>query len=82
MKSGLATVLQQDTRRALAGVFEQVSGEDEAVREKALEYVCGPLMSLRHKLFLPHPDNEKALLQLIKKVRLYLALCVLFSACH
>ena len=44
------------------------SGEDETVREKAIEYVSTSLMSMRHKLFLTNPDNEKHLLTLIKKV--------------
>ena len=47
----------------------QVAGEDEGVREKAIEYVSSSLMSMRHHLFIPHPDNEKHLMALVKKVR-------------
>ena len=46
----------------------QVAGEDEGVREKAIEYVSSSLMSMRHHLFIPHPDNEKHLMGLVKKV--------------
>ena len=46
----------------------QVAGEDEGVREKAIEYVSSSLMSMRHHLFIPHPDNEKHLMALVKKV--------------
>ena len=46
----------------------QVAGEDEGVREKAIEYVSTSLMSMRHILFIPHPDNEKHLVAHIKKV--------------
>lgn len=68
VKSGMATVLQMNTKLALVGIFDQIMGEDEAIREKGLEYVTGPLMSMRHKLFLEKPENEKFLLDLIKKV--------------
>ena len=46
-----------------------MSGEDEGVREKAIEYVSTALMSMRHILFIPHPENEKHLVTHIKKVR-------------
>ena len=46
----------------------QVAGEDEGVREKAIEYVSTSLMSMRHILFIPHPDNEKHLVAHVKKV--------------
>ena len=49
-------------------VVPQVAGEDEGVREKAIEYVSTSLMSMRHILFIPHPDNEKRLLTHVKKV--------------
>lgn len=64
----MATVLQMDTKLALVGLFDQIMGEDETIREKGLEYVTGPLMSMGHKLFIEQPENEKFLLELIKKV--------------
>ena len=57
-----------NTKLALVGLFDQIMGEDETIREKGLEYVTGPLISMRHKLFIEQPENEKFLLQLIKKV--------------
>ena len=38
------------------------------MREKAIEYVSTSLMSMRHILFIPHPDNEKHLVAHVKKV--------------
>ncbi len=43
-------------------------GEDDAVREKAISYVGVSLMAMKHKLFIPHEENEKFLVQCIKKV--------------
>ena len=68
VKSSMAVVLQLDTPHALSGIFDQVCAGDEAVREKAIEYISTSLMSMRHKLFISHPENEKCLLELIKKV--------------
>lgn len=68
VKSAMATILQMDTQGGLAGVFSQIAGEEEGVRGKAIEYVSSSLMNMRHKLFLPHVENEKYLLQQIKKV--------------
>lgn len=68
VKTSMATILQMNTKSALSGIFDQITGDDETIREKGLEYVCGPLMSMRHKLFMQHPENEKFLLELIKKV--------------
>ena len=65
----MAAVLQMNTKLAMVGIFDQIMGEDETIREKGIEYICGPLMSMRHKLFLGHPENEQYLLELIKKVR-------------
>ena len=62
-------MLQVDTQHALSGIFGQIMGEDEGVREKGIGYVCNSLPSMRHKLFIPHPENEKFLLELIRKVR-------------
>lgn len=61
---------------SLAGIFDQILGEDETIREKAIEYVSVSLMDMRHVLFIPKEDNEKCLLDLIKKVvcSLYLLL--------
>ncbi len=64
----MVSVLQVDTQAALAGIFGQIMGDDEGVREKGIDYVCISLPSMRHKLFIPHPDNEKFLLGLIQKV--------------
>lgn len=68
VKSSMAVVLQLNTPQALTGIFDQLCGEDDGVREKAIDYVSTSLMSMRHKLFIPHPENEKFLLELIKKV--------------
>ena len=46
----------------------QVAGEDEGVREEAIEYVSTSLISMRHILFIPHPENEKHLLSHVKEV--------------
>ena len=53
---------------ALAGIFDQIMGEDETVRDKAIEYVSVSLMDMRHKLFIQCEDNEKFLVELVKKV--------------
>ena len=50
-------------------------GDDDSVREKAMEYVSVSLMDMRHKLFIPHEENEKFLVELIRKVRLYIITC-------
>ena len=46
----------------------QVAGEDEGVSEKAIEYVSTSLISMRHILFIPHPEIEKHLLSHVKEV--------------
>ena len=38
------------------------------MREKAIEYVSTSLMSMRHILFIPHPENEKHIVAHVKKV--------------
>ena len=53
---------------SLSPSLPQVAGEDEGVREKAIEYVSSSLLSMRHHLFIAHPDNEKHLMGLVKKV--------------
>lgn len=53
---------------ALSGIFDQIMGGDESVREKAIAYVSVSLMDMRHKLFIPNEDNEKFLVECIKKV--------------
>jgi hypothetical protein len=63
----MATVLQLNTKYALIGIFDQIMGEDETIREKSLEYVAGPLM-MKKELF--NPENEKFLLEQIKRVNL------------
>jgi len=73
VKSSMAVVLQMDTKSALAGIFSQIMTEEDGVREvsireKGIEYVSKSLMSMRHKLFLTNPENEKFLLEQIKKV--------------
>ena len=64
----MAAVLLMDTQSAIAGIFDQICGEDEAIREKGMEYVSTSLVQMRHKLFIPHPENEKFLVEMIKKV--------------
>lgn len=61
-------MLLMNTQSALTGIFDQICGEDEAIREKGIEYVSSSLVQMRHKLFIPHPENEKFLVDLIKKV--------------
>lgn len=68
VKTSMATVLQMNTKLALTGIFDQITGEDETIRERGLEYISGPLMNMRHKLFIQHPDNEQYFVELIKKV--------------
>lgn len=58
-----------NTQNAIAGIFDQICGEDEAIREKGIEYVSTSLVQMRHKLFIPHPENEKFLVEMIKKVK-------------
>ena len=65
MKMSMATVLQLNTKCALIGMFDQIMGEDETIREKGLEYVSGPLM-MNRKLF--NPEVEEFLFKQIKKV--------------
>ena len=64
---------------ALAGIFCQITGDDEGVREKGMEYVSTSLMSMRHRLFIPHQENEKFLLEQIKKVIQHLVLFMAIS---
>lgn len=54
---------------SLSGIFEQIMGGDETVREKAIVYVSVSLMDMRHKLFIPNEDNERFLVECIKKVQ-------------
>lgn len=68
VKTSMAAVLQMNTKLALVGLFDQIMSDDETIREKGIQYVCGPLMDMRQKLFVKQPDNEKTLLELIKKV--------------
>uniref|UniRef100_A0A1X7SWQ5 Apoptosis inhibitor 5 n=1 Tax=Amphimedon queenslandica TaxID=400682 RepID=A0A1X7SWQ5_AMPQE len=68
VKSAMSTILIHDTPSALIGIFDQILGEDETLREKAIEYVSVPLMDMRHVLFIPKEENEKCLLELVKKV--------------
>ena len=68
VKSSLAAVLQMNTKVALVGLFDQIMSDDESVRDKGIKYVSGPLMDMRQKIFVRQPDNEKCLLQLVKKV--------------
>ena len=68
VKASMATVLQMNTKLALEGIFDQIIGEDETIRQKGLEYICGTLMTMKHQLFDLHPENEEILLILIKKV--------------
>ncbi|CAI7992048.1 Apoptosis inhibitor 5, partial [Geodia barretti] len=68
VKTGLASLLQKNTPAAMDGIFSQVGGEDEGVREQAIDYVSSSLMSMRHILFIPHPENEKQLVRHVKKV--------------
>ena len=71
VKFSLSAVLQMNTKLALVGLFDQIMSDDGGIREKGLQYVCGPLMDMGKKLFRNQPDNEKSLLQLIKKVNSY-----------
>lgn len=65
----MSAVLLMNTQSAIAGIFDQICGEDEAIREKGIEYVSTSLVQMRHKLFIPHPENEKFLVEMIKKVK-------------
>ncbi len=69
VRMSMATVLQANTKYALVGIFDQIMGEDENIREKGFEYISGPLMTMKHKLFNQHPEVEEFLYGLIKKVR-------------
>ena len=71
----MSAVLLMDTQSAIAGIFDQICGEDEAIREKGLEYVSTSLVQMRHKLFIPHPENEKFLVEMIKKVLNFCDIC-------
>ena len=64
----MATVLQMNTKLALVGIFDQIMGEDESIREKGLEYISGPFLNMQQKLFHQHPDAEACLFKLVKKV--------------
>lgn len=66
VKISMATVLQLNTKCALIGLFDQIMGEDETIREKGLAYVSGQLMMMKKKLF--NPEIEEFLFKLIKKV--------------
>lgn len=66
VRTSMATVLQLNTKCALIGIFDQIMGEDETIREKGLLYVSGELMMMKKKLF--NPEMEEFLFKLIKKV--------------
>ena len=68
VKTSLASVLQMNTKLALVGIFDQILSDDETIREKGIQYVAGPLMDMKDKLFVRQPDKEKALVELVKKV--------------
>lgn len=53
---------------ALSGIFDQIMGGSDGVREKGIEYVSVSLMDMRHKLLIPSVENEQFLVELIKKV--------------
>ena len=73
----MSSVLLMDAQSAMAGIFDQICGEDESIREKGLEYISTSLVQMRHKLFIPHPENEKFLVEMIKKVNNnYYAFCI------
>ena len=78
VKTSMSSVLLMDAQSAMAGIFDQICGEDESIREKGLEYISTSLVQMRHKLFIPHPENEKFLVEMIKKVNtvLDLILCM------
>ena len=61
-------MLQMNTKLALVGIFDQILSDDETIREKGIQYVAGPLMDMKDKLFVRQPDKEKALVELVKKV--------------
>ena len=74
VKTSMSSVLLMDAQSAMAGIFDQICGEDESIREKGLEYISTSLVQMRHKLFIPHPENEKFLVEMIKKVNTVLNL--------
>ena len=52
------------------GIFEHVDGEDELLRDRALQFVQELVQSLRGEVFGPgRADNERKLMENIKKVR-------------
>ena len=54
----------------LLGIFEHIDGEDEVLRERAVQFVQESMQSLRGEVFGPgRVDNEKELMENIKKVR-------------
>ena len=54
----------------LVGIFEHVDGEDEVLRDRALQFVQELVQSLRGEVFGPgRADNERKLMENIKKVR-------------
>lgn len=69
----MAAVLEMNTKLALVGIFDQILGEDETIRQKGIKYIDEQLITMKPKLF-KHPENEKTLLELIKKVSTTLAL--------
>lgn len=73
VKTSMATVVQLNTKFALIGIFDQILGDDETIREKGLQYVCGPLMAMKKKIL--NPEMEKFLFNLIKKVS-RLGMCI------
>ena len=68
VKKSMASILEQNTKFSLIGIFDQIMGEDEIIREKGLEYICGPLMAMKHKLFSKNEGLEEVLFELVKKV--------------
>ena len=69
VKTSMSAVLLMDAQSTITGIFDQICGDDESIREKGIEYVSTSLVQMRHKLFIPHPENEKFLVTMIKKVR-------------
>ena len=75
VKNSLIILIKKQPKEALAGVFGQVTGDDDMTREKCIEFVCNSVMKIKNELFAKNFDTEQFFIEQIKQV--YLLCCSL-----
>ena len=68
VKNSLLILIKRHPKEALAGVFGQVTGDDDMTREKCIEFVCNSVMKIKNELFATNFDTEEFFIEQIKQV--------------